>query len=114
MHGYDTYDYGARGYYPAGDILPTMDPLAEKHPETSPYVYCGNNPLNRVDPTGMIWGDPNVAEELKDKLDQKIEHLNQITTNYQTQVDNGDLSEDQVKDLNKKITTLETRVFQMD
>jgi RHS repeat-associated protein len=52
MHGYDTYDYGARGYYPAGDVIPTVDPLCEKHPEISPYVYCAGNPVRYVDPDG--------------------------------------------------------------
>ncbi|HOK36850.1 MAG TPA: hypothetical protein PK860_05500 [Paludibacteraceae bacterium] len=31
MHGYDTYDYGARGMYPAIMRFTTLDPLAEKH-----------------------------------------------------------------------------------
>ncbi len=30
MHGYDTYDYGARGYYPAIMRFTTVDPLAEE------------------------------------------------------------------------------------
>jgi len=30
------------------------DPMAEKYPQISPYVYCANNPLKFVDPTGMI------------------------------------------------------------
>ena len=29
MHGYDTYDYGARGMYPALMRFTTLDPLAE-------------------------------------------------------------------------------------
>lgn len=33
-----------------------VDPLAEKHPEMSPYVYCANNPLKYVDPDGRDWG----------------------------------------------------------
>ena len=53
MHGYDTYDYGARGYYPAGDFMPTMDLLCEKYYSISPYAYCGGNPVNRIDPNGM-------------------------------------------------------------
>jgi len=57
MHGYDTYDYGARGYYAAGDVMPTVDPLAEKYYSISPYAYCVGNPVNRIDPDGMSFLD---------------------------------------------------------
>lgn len=30
-----------------------MDPLAEKYYYVSPYVYCLNDPLNRIDPDGQ-------------------------------------------------------------
>ena len=52
MHGYDTYDYGARGMYPAIMRFTTPDPLAEKYYSISPYVYCNNNPVNMIDPDG--------------------------------------------------------------
>ena len=52
MHGYDTYDCGARGMYPALMRFTTPDPLAEKYYSVSPYVYCHNNPVNRIDPDG--------------------------------------------------------------
>ena len=35
----------------------TPDPLAEMHPNESPYAYCGANPVNRIDPTGLEYGD---------------------------------------------------------
>jgi len=53
MHGYDTYDYGARGYYAAIGRFQTVDPLAEKYYSISPYAYCAGNPVNRIDPDGL-------------------------------------------------------------
>lgn len=50
MHGFDTYDYGTRGYYSAIGRFTTIDPLAEKDYSISPYAYCENNPANRIDP----------------------------------------------------------------
>ena len=52
MHGRHAYDYGARFYDP---LLPTwdrMDPLCEKYYHVSPYAYCANDPVNRIDVDG--------------------------------------------------------------
>ena len=53
IHGLDEYDSKARWYYPAICRTTTMDPLAEKYYATSPYAWCGNNPVRFVDPDGM-------------------------------------------------------------
>ena len=55
MHGLHWYDYGARHYDPAIMRFTTIDPMCEKYYHLSPYVYCANNPVNAVDPTGMDW-----------------------------------------------------------
>ena len=52
MHGLYTYDYGARQYDPATILWDRMDPLCEDNPEVSPYAYCGDNPVNAIDPDG--------------------------------------------------------------
>ena len=54
MHGLDEYDSKARWYYPAICRTTTMDPLAEKYYSTSPYAWCGNNPIRKIDPDGRI------------------------------------------------------------
>ncbi len=52
MHGLNTYDYGARQYNPITARWDRMDPLAEKDPAISPFVYCRDNPMNAIDPDG--------------------------------------------------------------
>lgn len=45
MHGLNTYDYGARQYYPLFVQWDRIDPLCEKYYHVSPYAYCLNNPV---------------------------------------------------------------------
>ena len=52
MHGLDNYDYGARQYDPILARWDRMDPLCEKNPDITPYHFCHNNPVNKIDPNG--------------------------------------------------------------
>ena len=63
MHGYDTYEYGARGYYAAMGKFMTVDPLAEKRYSVSPYVYCLNNPIRYIDHDGNFELDANQVRQ---------------------------------------------------
>jgi RHS repeat-associated protein len=41
--------YGARYYNPKWSQWYEVDPLAEKYPSLSPYVYCTDNPIRYID-----------------------------------------------------------------
>lgn len=50
--------FGARGYEPEMlNIWLSVDPMADKYPNLSPYNYCAWNPVKLVDPDGMEVGD---------------------------------------------------------
>ena len=52
MHGLNTYDYGSRQYNPITARWDRVDPLAEKSPDVTPYHFCHDNPVNRIDIDG--------------------------------------------------------------
>ena len=52
-HGYNTYDYGFRGYYATIGRFTSVDPLTEQTPWQSPYSYAGNNFVNAIDWMGL-------------------------------------------------------------
>ena len=74
MHGLDEYDSKARWYYPAICRTTTMDPLAEKYYSTSPYAWCGNNPVRFVDPEGMSYNinSDGSVEQVNDSVDNQV------------------------------------------
>ncbi|WP_455584625.1 hypothetical protein [Bacteroides sp.] len=48
-HGLNEYDFIGRWQVPVIPSFTSMDPLCEKYYSVSPYVYCGNNPVNAFD-----------------------------------------------------------------
>ena len=67
-NGLNTYDYGARQYFPALPIWDRIDMLCEDTPNVSPYAYAKNNPLRYID----IWG-------LKDYEYSSVDNENPIS-----------------------------------
>ena len=61
LNGLNMYDFGARWFDVAGvPMWTSVDPLAEKYYNISPYSYCAGDPVNRFDPDGeksylIIW-----------------------------------------------------------
>ena len=54
-------DFGARQYSPTLRRWMTPDPMSEKYYGTSPYAFCGNNPVRFADDNGEDWQDKVVG-----------------------------------------------------
>ena len=53
MYGLNLHDFHARLQIPDLGRFDRPDPLCEKTPHLSPYLFCANDPVNNIDPTGM-------------------------------------------------------------
>lgn len=54
-----------------------LAPLAEIYYSISPYVYCANNPVKYIDPTGMYFNDANQrrADEIDKNINKQVSKL---------------------------------------
>ena len=59
----------------------SVDPLADKYPNISPYAYCHWNPIGHIDPNGM--------DDLFDELGTYIDHIDNGTDYVLIQQANG-------------------------
>ena len=51
--------FGARYYSSDLSIWLSVDPMSDKYPSLSPYVYCADNPVRCVDPNGEEISSPD-------------------------------------------------------
>ena len=107
MHGLDWYDYGTRGYDATLGRFMIIDPLSERYCTISPYVYCANNPVRYIDPTGMYFDEANEKEarKIERRLTKRISKLEKKVAKIERR------GED-VGELNSRIS--EFRNFQKD
>ena len=70
--GLNWYDYGARHYDAVLGRFITVDALYDKHFKVSPYVYCGNEPVGRIDPDGNDWRVQTHCNRETGKMEYKI------------------------------------------
>ena len=67
------YDYGWRQYDPQLGRFLSVDPHADSYRKWTPYNYVGNNPINRIDPNGMDWDDPQDDNDPVEEAKQETE-----------------------------------------
>jgi len=80
------------------------DPLAEKYPWISPYAFCSNNPVNRIDPNGCadFWLNGKVIGN--DGIDdQRILALKTTQKSFESETDKVDGAGLSKKDLNATV-----------
>ncbi len=116
--GLDLYDYGARLYDPALVVWTGVDPLAEKYGDVSPYAYCHNNPVNRIDYKGLYdfenicgYTDYPVIAVFQSNRDKTLEYDYQIAKEMGMPifvVDNIGDFKDALDDLALKGSTFQT------
>ena len=56
--------FGARYYTSDLSIWLSVDPMSDKYPSLSSYVYCANNPVKLVDPNGETVVIPNEDDQV--------------------------------------------------
>lgn len=71
----NAYDFGDRIQDPRIVRWFSTDPLQMKYPGTSPYVFCGNNPIFYVDPDGRVlqfYGDAKEFRKTEALINNKF------------------------------------------
>ena len=70
--------FGSRYYSSDLSIWLSVDPMSDKYPSLSPYVYCADNPVKLMDPDGRkIVFAKGTSKEFKKQFAAAIKNLNE-------------------------------------
>jgi len=86
------YYYGFRYYSAWICRFVSVDPMKEERIWLNPYNYVQNNPINRVDPTGMVdtnppWKVPDVSTEENPVYYDEASKDTDVTGNYKSNIE---------------------------
>ena len=104
------YDNEARNRDPLFNRFTSIDPMAEKYPEFSPYAVCGNNPLMIVDPSGKYWDNPEEAAQLERETDQRKKELEEQRRKIQEKLGKEGLDEKSKKGLEMDVKEIDFKM----
>lgn len=108
--GLGLYNFEARMYRAPWGRFSTPDKKALDTPWLSPFAYCACNPINLIDPTGMIWEDPKDAQRLSDTIDKRIKSCNDEVAKLNEKLKRTDLSQKSIDKYNNQIADLNDQI----
>jgi RHS repeat-associated protein len=66
--------FGARYYMSDISVWLSVDPMADKYPTMSPFMYCAGNPLKYIDPNGMEWDPSELTTEQQESWRKSMDY----------------------------------------
>ena len=108
-NGLNEYDFGARQYYSAVPGFSKPDPCCEGFYHLSPYLFCGNDPVNNIDPTGMVFTETSqeYIDNFVSSIESRIRGNNDAIAEKKSQLNNGGISSRKADRIHKSISKLE-------
>ena len=114
--GQNQYDFHARRLIPTLLRFDCPDPLMEKYPHLSPYIYCASNPIMLTDRYGMEFTER--AEKSVEKLTYRIQSmeadLNKRIDGYKKKLQKQGISEKERNKLNNKIDKANSKLNELN
>jgi RHS repeat-associated protein len=93
------------------------DPLAEKRPWESTYSFCGNNPVNRIDPDGRKWKttlDEEIAKQLQNAAQEQLKQTNKEISRLEKRIDKLEAKGKDVSNLQGNLNTAKYEASLLD